>query len=327
MNLYETVKEGQKYGKWTVTNDIKKRGSSKYVLCLCECGLKNYVLIYDLIRNKSVQCKSCSRTKVNLKHGQNCHGEITYEYRLWQNLKHQKLLNDDWKNNFTLFFKDIGKCPQENFILLRKNINFLHSISNSFWGHTRLKFFKDIQGKKFGKWKVVEMDLLGKNVRWLCECDCGKKDYIPQRNLISSISTQCKSCAMIGKNQKKHGHSHTSMYHTFSAMKQRCYNKKNKNFAHYGGRGIKICDKWLESVENFIKDMGEKPSTSHSIDRIDVNGNYSPENCKWSTQKEQTLNQRKMLDVQNEVLKLREELNKYKLLYGDIPGKSGQLHK
>jgi hypothetical protein len=75
-------------------------------------------------------------------------------------------------------------------------------------------------------------------------------------------------------------------------MKTRCYNPNTEYYKHYGGRGIKVCDRWLNSYENFLKDMGPKPSLIYSLDRIDVNGNYEPSNCKWSTPKEQVNNRR-----------------------------------
>ena len=75
-------------------------------------------------------------------------------------------------------------------------------------------------------------------------------------------------------------------------MKTRCSNPNDKHFDEYGGRGIKVCDRWLNSFENFLADMGEKPSPSHSIDRIKVNGNYEPGNCRWATPEEQARNKR-----------------------------------
>ena len=79
---------------------------------------------------------------------------------------------------------------------------------------------------------------------------------------------------------------------SYHSMKQRCYNEKCKDYYLYGGRGIKVCDRWLESFENFLEDMGDRPSKNHSIDRIDVNGDYSPKNCRWADNKTQMRNRK-----------------------------------
>lgn len=88
-----------------------------------------------------------------------------------------------------------------------------------------------------------------------------------------------------------HGKSKTKTYKTWDCMKQRCYNPNDNNYPNYGGRGIRICDRWLESFTNFYDDMGDRPKHK-TIDRIDVDGNYEPGNCKWATPKEQCNNTR-----------------------------------
>lgn len=247
-----------------------------------------------------------------MKHGQNQHGQITYEYRKWQNLKYEKKLCKKWEDSFEEYYKYTGKRPSENSVPLRTNINMKFSINNFYWGHPRDRFFKDLKGKKFGSWIVEEKDYDNKKVCWFCICDCGFKASISQVNLTNKISTKCKSCAMKGK-VSKHGKSRTSEYTTWSSMKERCYNKNNKNYIHYGGRGINVCDSWKKSFENFVKDMGKKPGKEYSLDRIDNNGDYNKENCRWATKKTQIKNRRKMSELQKEIDDLKVELQTFKI--------------
>ncbi len=99
--------------------------------------------------------------------------------------------------------------------------------------------------------------------------------------------------AAFTKRQTKHGMTRTKVYCAWVGMKMRCYDKNSTNFKYWGGRGITVCKRWINSFENFYKDMGDPPTKTHSVDRINNNGNYTPKNCRWATKKEQVKNRRK----------------------------------
>lgn len=157
--------------------------------------------------------------------------------------------------------------------------------------------FIDLSGKRFGRLVVIEKTdrRSGTNAIWKCKCDCGKETFVSSGNLRSENTTSCgclnKELVII------HGQYQSSEYYAWQHIKDRCYNLKNKRYKDYGGRGITVCDRWKDSFENFLADMGPKPSNKHSIDRIDNDGNYEPKNCKWSTATEQARNQRNQRDA------------------------------
>lgn len=124
---------------------------------------------------------------------------------------------------------------------------------------------------------------------WLCKCNCGNTIVTQSGNLRQG---RTKSCGCIHKESvSKHNMTKTRTFKSWESMKQRCTNKKAPDYDRYGGRGIKICDKWIHSFENFLMDMGERPENT-SLDRIDVNGDYEKENCRWATYSYQMRNKR-----------------------------------
>lgn len=163
---------------------------------------------------------------------------------------------------------------------------------------------KDINGQTFGRLLVIERK--GTNARrtalWLCKCQCGNEIITMGKSLRNGDTLSC-GCYSRDRHTV-HGKSKTLTCESWRAMHNRCHRTQDVNYKYYGGRGITICERWKENLLNFITDMGERPSKEYSLDRIDVDGNYScghcdecksngwVANCKWSTAKEQRANQR-----------------------------------
>ena len=148
----------------------------------------------------------------------------------------------------------------------------------------------DITNIRFGKLVAVSCTgtIKGGYRTWLCKCDCGKTKIIRAHSLLSGNT---KSCGC-NKGWVKHHMSYTPLHKLWRAMKRRCYNHNDIGYKNYGGREIKVCDRWLNSFENFYADMGV-PKEGMSLDRIDNDKGYCPENCKWSSRTEQNRNTRR----------------------------------
>lgn len=144
-------------------------------------------------------------------------------------------------------------------------------------------------GQTFHRLKVVGVsDKKSGGHRLLtCSCECGAERYVRAHSLRSGVT---KSCGCLHKEVKRvHGLFGTDEYNVYNGMMQRCNNTKHPSYSRYGGRGIKVCDRWLESPLNFLSDMGERPD-GLSLDRIDNDGDYEPSNCRWATWEEQARN-------------------------------------
>ncbi len=128
---------------------------------------------------------------------------------------------------------------------------------------------------------------------WLCRCDCGTECVAVGSELRSGHKRSC-GCLLrdvAGQHSRTHGKSRSDTYTSWVGMIQRCTNPSREKYPSYGGRGIRVCDRWL-SFETFLADMGPRPSRNVSIDRVDVDGDYEPANCRWATRSEQARNTR-----------------------------------
>lgn len=159
----------------------------------------------------------------------------------------------------------------------------------------------DLTGRRFGRLVVAcEGRIKGgarTRVGWACVCDCGATKTIRTDGLIGGRSTSC-GCKRI-ESTRTHGQTGTQMHRLWIQINYRCHNHTNKDWPRYGGRGIAVCERWRNSFDAFLEDMGPRPSPAHSIDREDNSKGYEPGNCRWATDIEQARNKR--TTVLNEV--------------------------
>ena len=172
----------------------------------------------------------------------------------------------------------------------------------------------DLTGQTFGRLTVIKRVENAKNnkAQWLCQCSCGKQKIIKSSNLIRGAT---RSCGCI-KEEKRLGELHNSRLHRiWNNMKQRCSNPKNTNYVHYGKRGITVCKEWIDFKPFYNWALSNGYKDTLSIDRIDVNGNYEPNNCRWVNNKTQSLNRtnNRIININGEAKTLTEWCDIYNI--------------
>lgn len=266
---------GRKFGKLTVINQAESQvtsGGNRKIMydCQCECGNLITVSASNLRSGGTTSC-GCVR-----------HPDLTgRKYGLLT------VIERDRNKNGLRYWKCVCDCGKETSVSAHA---LIHNKTKS-CGCARIIANQhkliNLSGKKYGKLTVVKrIGTMWGAPYYECMCDCGNTTFVSAPNLRSGGTKSCGECT-------RHNLSNTRIYRIYNGMKQRCLNPNNPDYKHYGERGVKICQEWMDDFMSFyIWSMKNGYKDELSIDRINVDGNYEPNNCRWATAKEQSNNTR-----------------------------------
>lgn len=172
----------------------------------------------------------------------------------------------------------------------------------------------DLSGRKFGRLTVIGRSERGpSNSRyWACRCDCGALHRAATHSLTSGaiVSCGCYQKQRTAARNRRHGMTGSPEYKVYRSMMDRCYRAGNKSFENYGGRGIQVCDEWRASFAQFLSNMGPRPSTQHTLERVNNQLGYSPLNCVWADRSQQAVNRRRFATNTSGVTGVRPHVGK-----------------